>query len=73
MAVPTYDEVLHDARRLEPAEQLRLAEQLIALARQRLAEPKKHSILEMEGLGKELWEGIDAQEYVNRERESWGG
>ncbi len=24
-----------------------------------------------EGLGKEIWEGIDAQEYVNSERESW--
>ncbi|HEU5440883.1 MAG TPA: hypothetical protein VFU88_16475 [Ktedonobacterales bacterium] len=70
---PTYDEILHDARRLEPAEQLRLAEQLIALARLRLSSPRPTSIKELRGLGKELWEGIDAQEYVNRERDSWGG
>jgi hypothetical protein len=25
------------------------------------------------GLGKEIWEGIDAQEYVNSERASWNG
>ena len=31
------------------------------------------SIMELEGLGKEIWEGIDAQEYVNAERDSWNG
>ena len=34
---------------------------------------RKRSILELEGKGKELWEGIDAQEYVDRERDSWNG
>ncbi len=26
----------------------------------------------LRGLGKEIWRGIDAQEYVNQERDSWG-
>ena len=30
-----------------------------------------HSILELKGLGKELWKGIDGQEYVEQERRSW--
>jgi plasmid stability protein len=34
-------------------------------------EEKPLSILGLRGLGKELWEGIDAAEYVARERESW--
>lgn len=33
--------------------------------------PKKHSIMELEGLGAEIWEGIDAQEYVNQLRSEW--
>ncbi len=33
----------------------------------------RHSVLELKGLGKEIWEGIDAQEYVDQERSSWGG
>ena len=33
----------------------------------------KRSILELRGLGKEVWRGIDAQEYVNQERDSWNG
>ena len=34
---------------------------------------RKHqrSVTEFEGLGKEIWEGIDAQEYVNEERKTW--
>jgi hypothetical protein len=33
----------------------------------------KRSILDLEGLGKEIWQGIDAQAYVDRERDSWNG
>ena len=39
-------------------------------------EPATHterSILELEGLGKEIWEGIDAQDYVDQERRAWNG
>lgn len=32
---------------------------------------KKHSIMELHGLGAEIWEGIDAQEYVNELRNEW--
>lgn len=32
---------------------------------------KKRSLLELEGLGAEIWEGIDAQEYVNELRNEW--
>ncbi len=31
----------------------------------------KRSILELKGCGKDIWKGIDAQEYVNRLREEW--
>jgi hypothetical protein len=34
-------------------------------------EQPKRSILELEGLNKEIWEGVDAQEYVNSLREEW--
>jgi hypothetical protein len=31
----------------------------------------RHSLSELRGLGKEIWEGIDAQECVNRLRDEW--
>lgn len=42
-------------------------------AHPRQAGQEKHSVLELRGLGKEIWEGIDPQEYVDGERTSWGG
>ena len=30
-------------------------------------------IMRLKGLGKEIWAGIDAQDYVNRERAAWAG
>lgn len=34
-------------------------------------EKPKRSLLELEGLGKEIWKGVDAQEYVNELRNEW--
>jgi hypothetical protein len=30
-----------------------------------------HSILELRGLGKEIWAGVDPDRYVDEERSSW--
>lgn len=48
-----------------------LAQEVTHILAEVLAEPEQLSILELEGLGKEIWEGIDAAEYVARERDSW--
>ena len=69
----TYSAVLTQVLRLAPDEQLRLISVLFAHIRQRMILSPKRSILELEGLGEEIWHGIDAQEYVNQERNSWNG
>jgi len=73
MSTIAYHDVLDRAQRLAPADQLRLLEELAALLRHKVAAQKKHSITELKGLGKEIWQGIDAQEYIDRERASWDG
>lgn len=65
------NEVLNQTQKLTPDEQLRLLEDLAGLIRQQVLPKRKHSILELEGLGQEIWKGIDAQEYINQERDSW--
>jgi hypothetical protein len=35
------------------------------------APPAEHSILELAGLGAEIWEGIDVQEYIDQLRSEW--
>ncbi len=75
MQTMNYGELLVRIQRLDPAEQLRLLEELAALVRSRMAsQPQsRRSILELQGLGKEIWQDIDAQEYIDRERASWDG
>ena len=69
----TYDELLMKVQWLDLVEQLRLLEELAVIVRHRLVSQRHHSILELQGLGKEIWRGIDAQEYVDQERASWNG
>lgn len=45
--------------------------QVRAVLDEALPPPRTHSILELWGLGKEVWRGIDAVEYVRQERDSW--
>ena len=70
---PSYEDYVKGIKELKPEEQLNLVEIISAQLKKSLAEKKiKHNIMELEGLGAELWKGIDAQEYVRKERDSWG-
>lgn len=68
----TYPEIRRQIETLSPDEQLLLLEELAAIVRRRV-KGSKRSILELEGLGKELWQGMDVREYIDRERNSWNG
>jgi len=68
-----YQDIRRQVENLTPDEQLRLLEELAAIVRRRIFVKPKRSIMELEGLGKETWQGLDAQEYVNQERASWNG
>jgi hypothetical protein len=49
-------------------------EQLRELIHERQASPQSpRSILELQGLGKEIWRDMEAQAYTTRERASWDG
>ncbi len=73
MSDATYQDVLNLVYRLDPAEQLRLLQELQAALGQQTEPSPKRSIMELEGLGSEIWQGMDAQEYVDKERGSWTG
>jgi len=64
----TYQEICRHVQTLTPDEQLRLLEELAGMVRQRMLIQPKCNIMDLEGLGKDIWHGLDAQEYVNQER-----
>lgn len=63
-----YDEHIKPLSREQQAE-------LLALLRNELENGddrgQQHSILELAGLGKEIWQGVDANEYVKKLRDEW--
>ena len=58
---------------LDIDEQLTLLEVISAWIKKSIIKKRnKNSIMELEGLGSDIWKGIEAQEYVNKERSSSG-
>lgn len=72
---PTRIETIYEQhiKPLPEAEQLRLVALIVhQLAAVAAHEPRKpRSLLELEGLGAEIWQGIDAQQYVDTLRKEW--
>lgn len=75
MTIPnvSYEDVLTLSQQLHVGEQLRLLEALTQALRERLNTQPQHSIMELKGLGKEIWQEIDVDAYVEEERASWDG
>lgn len=66
---PNVETLIEAARQLRPEDRQRLAQSLFLLNPN--GSSRQHRITELRGLGKDVWEGVDAQEYVNSERDSW--
>jgi hypothetical protein len=73
MSTYVYKEVLNHVEHLTPDEQLQLLQDLAAIVRRRVMARPKHRITEFKGLGKELWQSIDVEKYIEEERNSWDG
>lgn len=58
-------------KRRAAAEHRSVAQQVIHLLERAVEEETPLSILELEGLGREAWQGVDAAGYVAEERGSW--
>lgn len=67
----TIIELLEQAKTLSAQERKELVKMLVDSLDVAEAPREQHSILELAGLGKEIWEGIDAQAYVNQLRSEW--
>ena len=68
----TYDDVVATLPILETEEQINLLEALSSVLKKSvMQETKKRSLLELEGLGAEIWSGLDVEKYLSRERDSW--
>jgi hypothetical protein len=68
--IMTVAQVLQQAKALSPTERKELVKSLIDLIASDAQRPKRR-LSELQGLGKEIWQGIDAQEYIDELRDEW--
>ena len=67
----TIVEILEQAKDLNIHERKTLVKLLIDTLDVPDPTPHKRRLSELRGLGKEIWQGIDAQEYVNQLGSEW--
>jgi len=68
----SYSDYVKGIKSLNIDEQLTLLEIISARLKKSIDKKRgKRSILDLEGLGANIWKGIDAQDYIHKERESW--
>ena len=74
MTTPNFDEVANQARHLALAERLQLIQELLdTISSEVTVLAQKRSILELQGVGREMWRAIFEDEYISSDRSSWGG
>ncbi len=68
------EELMEKLKALSPQEQSELykflVDRLADFPRESLPQ-KPHRLSDLRGLGAEIWQGIDAQEYVDQQRDEW--
>lgn len=65
--------VLQQILQLPADEQQRLMAEYQAVVQSSAPSEPRTSIMELQGLGKEIWQGVDVQKYLEEERSSWDG
>ncbi len=48
-----------------------VAQEVVHILEQALTEAPPLSILDLQGLGKEVWAGVRSDEYLRKERQAW--
>ncbi|MEX1257138.1 MAG: hypothetical protein WEG36_05925 [Gemmatimonadota bacterium] len=64
---PLYAKLRERARQ----ERRSVAQEVTRILEEAVEEPELHSILELEGLGEDLWGKVDAAAHVESERAAW--
>jgi plasmid stability protein len=65
------DDLYRLLRRRAKRQRRSVAQEVTQLLSAALEEPEPLSILELRGLGREVWKGVAPEKHVARERRSW--
>lgn len=72
MTVMTLDNIMQQVRTLSIDQRKQLIGLIVdTLTEESPPEPARRSILEFEGVGAEVWQAVDVDEYINQMRDEW--
>ncbi len=68
----TLQDILQEAKALSLVDRRELIKLLVdTLVQEKHDSESLHSILELRGLGREIWQGVNVDEYLNQMRDEW--
>lgn len=71
--VKNFPEDLYERiRERAAAERRSIAREVVSLLEEAVRQAEPGSLLELRGLGRKTWKGVDAASFVAEERDSWG-
>ncbi|MCK4358866.1 MAG: hypothetical protein KAW92_09010 [Candidatus Cloacimonetes bacterium] len=67
------NKILYEITKLAFSEKLELLDNLVKQIKKQELNKKdsKYTLLQLKGLGKELWQEVDVENYINTERDQW--
>ncbi|MFV2055694.1 MAG: hypothetical protein ACC707_04465 [Thiohalomonadales bacterium] len=64
---PLYEELRDRAKR----EHRSISQEVVHLLETATKQPEIRSLLELRGLGKQIWRDVDTSKYISKERDTW--
>lgn len=65
------DELYRKLQARAKRERRSVAQEVLKILDQALNEPPRLSIMDLQGLGKDIWRDIDSDQYIEAERRAW--
>jgi len=72
MGKTSWQEILNQTLQLPLSEQLLILSELSKSIRYTISREGEIDLLSLAGVGQDLWRSVDTEEYIAKERESWG-
>ena len=70
--IKNFSDILHrKLKNLAKAHHRSVAKEVTIILSEAMEQPEPLSILDLQGLGKDIWKGVDAAAHVQEERRSW--
>lgn len=65
------NQIVSEIERLNYHDKINIMARIVQLLKKEEGSIQKTSIVQLKGLGKEVWKGMDVANYVEEERRSW--